>query len=106
MIKLSLEAINQISETEQTAQKSIADAQSSAREIISNAQKKATEAYDSALKQAAANAAQALAEAKQRGENLAAKQLIEYRRSCEVLQAQAQSRMDSAAAIVIERVVG
>ena len=106
VIVLSLEAIKQISETEQTAQKHLADAQAAARDIITSAQKIAAEVYDTALKQAALQAAQALADARQRGEDFAAKQLSEYRRSCEELQAQAKARMDSAVAIVMERVVG
>lgn len=103
---LSLEAIKQISETEQTAQKLLVDAQASARDIITSAQKTAVEVYDTALKQAALQAAQALADARKRGEASAAKQLSEYCRSCEELKAQANARMDSAVAIVMERVVG
>ena len=106
MISLSLEAIKQISETEQFAQQCITDAQTQARDIISNAQRTAAQEYDSTLKQAAAQAAQALADAKQNGDDMAAQQLAEYRRRCEVLQIQAQGRMDKAVAIVMERVVG
>lgn len=106
MIGLSLEAIKQIAEIEQSAQQCITDAQATARDIISNAQRTAAVEYDTALKQAASKAAQALADAKQRGEDLAAQQLSEYRRNCKALHEQAQNRMDSAVAIVMERVVG
>lgn len=106
MIRLSLEAIKQISETEQSAQQCITEAQAKARDIISNAQRTAAQEYDMALKQAAAQAAEALAGAKQRGDDMAGQQLSEYRRQCEALQAQAQNRMDKAVAIVMERVVG
>lgn len=105
MISLSLEAIKQISETEQSAQQYIIDAQTKARDIISNAQRTAAQEYDLKLKQAAAQAAQALADAKQHADDMAAQQLAEYRRRCEALQIQAQSRMDKAVAIVMERVV-
>lgn len=103
---MSLEAIKQISETEQSAQRCVTDAQAKARDIISHAQRAAAQEYDSAIKQAAAQAAEALADAKHRGEDRAGQQLLEYRRQCEALQAQAQSRMDKAVAIVMERVVG
>ena len=103
---MSLEAIKQISETEESAQKCITDAQTKARDIISNAQRTAAQEYDSTLKQAAAQAAEALAGAKHRGDDMAGRQLSEYRRQCEALQLQAQNRMDKAVAIVMERVVG
>ena len=106
MISLSLEAIKQISETEQSAQQCITDAQTQARDIISNAQRTAAREYDLTLKQAAAQAAQALADAKQRTDDMTEQQLAEYRRRCEALQIQAQSRMDKAVAIVMERVGG
>lgn len=105
-MSLSLEAIKQISETEQAAQQRIADAQAQARDIISAAQKTAAQEYDLALKQATTGAARALARAKGRTEDMAAQQLAEYRSRCEALQLQAQSRMDRAVAIVMERVVG
>lgn len=103
---MSLEAIKQISETEKSAQQRVTDAQAKVRDIISNAQRTASEEFDEALKQAAAKAAQALADAKQRGEDLAAQQLLEYRRNCKALHEQAENRMDKAVAIVMERVVG
>ena len=106
VIRLSLEAIKQISETELSAQRCITDAQAKARDIISHAQQTAAQEYDSAIKQAAAQAAEALAGARHRGEDMAGQQLSEYRRRCEALQTQAQSRMDKAVAIVMERVVG
>ncbi len=105
-MSLSLEAIKQISETEQSAQQCITDAQTQARDIISNAQRTAAQEFDLTLKQATAQAAQALADAKLRADDKAAHQLAEYRRRCEALQTQAQSRMDQAVAIVMERVVG
>ena len=103
---MSLEAIKQISETEQSAQQCITDAQIKARDIISNAQRTAVQEYDSAIKQAAAQAAEALASAKRCADDITGQQLSEYRRQCEALQVQAQSRMDKAVAIVMERVVG
>jgi V/A-type H+-transporting ATPase subunit G/H len=106
VIRLSLEAIKQISETEQSAQKCITDAQTKARDIISNAQRNAAQEYDSTLKQAAAQAAEALVSAKHRGDDMAGRQLSEYHRQCKALQMQAQNRMDKAVAIVMERVVG
>lgn len=103
---MSLEAIKQISETEQAAQRRITDAQSRARDIISDAQRTAAQAYDLTLEQAAAQAAEALAAVKRCNDEMAAQQLAEYCRRCEALQTQARHRMDQAVSIVMERVVG
>ncbi len=103
---MSLEAIKQISETEQSAQRRINDAQSRARDIISNAQRTAAQAYNLTLEQAAAQAAEALAHVKRSNDDMTAQQLADYSRRREALQTQARHRMDQAVSIVIERVVG
>ncbi|MFV0496994.1 MAG: hypothetical protein ACK5L0_02325 [Candidatus Fimivivens sp.] len=103
---MSLEAIKQISETEKSAQQCITEAQIKARDIIAGAQHTAALEYDTTLKQAAAQAVEALADAKHRGDDMSAQRLSEYRQQCETLQAQAQKRLDKAVTIVMERVVG
>lgn len=103
---MSLKAIDKITQAEHDAQKCIEDAHTNAREIVSQAQRTAALDYDAAIKQSAEKTAALLEQAKHRGEDIAAKQLTVFQNECNELHQKALSRMDSAVAAVMERVVG
>ena len=100
-----MDAIRQISQTEQNAQQLVLDAQTKARSIIADAQRAADAQYEVVIKTAAAQANEAIAKAREAAAAAGAKQQLLAREDCTVLRQNSQKNMDRAVAIVVEKVV-
>lgn len=102
---MSLEAIHQITESEQAAQARIAGAEAEARRLAAEAQQSGKERLEAARAAAEAEAAGLLARAEEQGAAREKELLEENRRQREALEAQAGERLDRAAELIVRRVV-
>lgn len=102
---MSFEAIDNITAAEENARKIVADAEAAAKQLIAEAEIGGKASVQSAVKKAE----QELIELKQKTEAKAAADVDDIKSANEnkkaVLKAKAESRMEQAAALVVERIV-
>ncbi|MEG1858473.1 MAG: hypothetical protein RR216_06995 [Pseudoflavonifractor sp.] len=102
---MSLEAIRKVAETEQNTQLRKAEAVTGAKRLIAEAECRANEAANELRTEAEATAGQRMQEAERRAADHAAAVMQETQQSCHALRQAAAARLDSAAQLIVERVV-
>lgn len=103
--RMSLEAIHQITESEQAAQACRAEAEAEAKRLAAEAQQSGRERLEAARAAAEAEAAGLLTQAEAQGAAREEELLAENQRERDALAAQAKERLDLAAELIVRRVV-
>lgn len=102
---MSLDAIKQVNEAEETAKQHKADAKALAKKLVADAERDGRELVESTRNKTAAEVKQFMTEAEQKAAVSAEEVLAETKRACETLHTQAKGRLDQAASLIVERVV-
>ena len=103
---MSLEAIKQVTDSEQLADQKKAAAVAEAARTIAQAQKQGDGLLEEAQQKAQAVAAQKLKDAEGRAEVEARQVEAKTQEECSALKAEAKGKLEDAAALIIRKVVG
>lgn len=104
--KMALEAVEAVGKAEDGAREVIAQAQAEAKTILAQAEKAGREALEAARVKAQAEVSEKLAQAEAAGKSKGDKALAKAREEAQALRQAALTRMDAAAARIVERVKG
>lgn len=102
---MSLEAIKQVTETEEKAKNDLAEAQAGAKRILADATREGEAKLAAALAAAEGEAKAEMERAEARGAEHAKKVEAETQSACTALKAQAEGRLSKAVDFIVERVV-
>lgn len=103
--EMSLEAIKQVTETEQQGQQRKAEAAAAAKKAVADAERAGQAALEEARTQAEAQVSAFMKEAEERASKHTQQVLAETGKSCDALRKAAEGRMKQAAALIVGRVV-
>ena len=102
---MAMQAIQQVEELERESQRRWEAAVAQSKQQLAEAQKAARKLLDDSRAQAEAQVRQMMAQAEERAAKTAEGILVQARQDCEVLKGAAQSRLEGAAASIVEKVV-
>lgn len=104
--RMSLEAIKQVTESEEKARAALAQAQADAKRMVADARREGEARVAAALEQAEVQVKAGMEQAEARAVEHAAQVGAESRKTCDALKAKAEQRLSQAADLIMERVVG
>ena len=102
---MALEAIQTVTQAEAKAKADREAAVAQTKQRLAEAQREAKQIVEQARQQAREEARQMMAQAEERAAKTAEGILVQARQDCEVLKGAAQSRLEGAAASIVEKVV-
>ena len=102
---MAMEAIKQVTQTEQDAQKRREEAAAEGKLQVAQAQKQARALLEESRQQAELQVKQMMQDAEEKAAQLTQEILACAETECEVLKEQARKRLDQAAARIVEKVV-
>lgn len=103
--KMSLDALKQVTESEERAKAAQTAAQAKAKILVETAQREGEARLDSALRQAQDQVKELLTEAETHGRETTKSALAQYEKDCEELKAQAGKKLAQAARLIVGKVV-
>lgn len=102
---MAMEAIRQVTQTEQEGQRLRDEATAAARQTVAQTEREGKTALETARKEAQVRAKAMLEQAEKQAEQNAERVMDEARQDCDELIRAARARLDKAAALIVERVV-
>ena len=100
-----MEAIRQVTQTEQEGQRLRDEAAAAARQVLVQAEREGKAGLEQARKAAGEKAKELLVEAEKQAAKSTERAIDEARQDCDELIRAARARLDKAAALIVERVV-
>lgn len=102
---MSLEAIKQVTETEQLGRQRKTEAAATAKKTVADAEKAGLAALEEARSRAEAQVNAFMKEAEERASKHTKQVIAGAEKACDALRKSAEGRMDQAAALIVRRVV-
>ncbi len=102
---MSIEAIQQVTQTEKSAQEKILAANAQARQIIRDAEQAGQLLLEQARKEAETQARNSMTQAEAQAAQRTQEVLAENKNVCLALSQKAQTRLDDAAVLIVKRIV-
>ena len=104
--KMTMEALEKVVQTEQSSQKQREESLAAAKQAVAEARKEGTRLVEEAQARGEDAARQMMKEAEQEAAKIAGEVLEQADVDCGALRQAAAKRLDQAAALIVERVVG
>ena len=102
---MAMEAIRQVTQTEQEGQRLRDEAAAVARQTVAQAEREGKQTLENARKAAQTKGKEMLDRSEKQAAQTTAQTLDEARQDCDELLRSARARLDKAAALIVERVV-
>lgn len=102
---MSLEALKQVTESEERAKAAKAAAQAKAKVLVETAQREGETQLDAAVRRAQDQVKELLTQAEVHGQETTKTVLARYEKDCEVLKAKAGEKLPQAAQLIVGKVV-
>ena len=102
---MAMEAIRQVTQTEQEGQRLRDEAAAAARQTLAQAEREGKAALEAARKDAREKSKELLTDAEKQAAKSTERAMDEARQDCDELIRAARARLDKAAALIVERVV-
>lgn len=102
---MSIEAIQQVSQAEASAQEKRQTAYAQAKQLVRDAERNGQALLEQARQRAESETRDAMAQAEQNAAARAKQVLSENAKACDLLCNAARSRLDAAAALIVKRIV-